>query len=147
MGPGTFRAVELYDWLLFLHVLSAFLVVGALVALWALVLATRPPSPTLSGPAAGRFGGLAGPIVGVGMTGTLIFGIWLALNVDGYEIWDGWILAALVLWALGGWAGDRAGRLFQNDPVGGRSGAIRLQALNTAAILVILILMIWKPGA
>ncbi len=36
----------LYDWLLFLHVLSAFLAVGALTALWALVLSTRGPKPS-----------------------------------------------------------------------------------------------------
>ena len=139
--------MELYDWLLFLHVLSAFIVVGALAALWALVLATRAPAPVLTGEAPARFGGLAGPLVGVGMTGTLIFGIWLALDGDAYEIWDGWIIAALVLWALGGWAGDRAGRAFQRDPVGERQTAIRLQAVNSLAILVILVLMIWKPGA
>jgi uncharacterized membrane protein len=139
--------VELYDWLLFLHVLSAFIVVGALVALWALVFATRPGAPVLQGTAPMRVGNLAGPLVGVGLTGTLIFGIWLALNVDRYEIWDGWIIAALVLWALGGWAGSRAGQLFQRDPVGERQAAIRLQALNSVAIVVILILMIWKPGA
>ena len=137
----------LYDWLLFLHVLSAFVVIGALVALWALVLGTRSAAPTLTGDAPTRLGGLAGPLVGIGMTGTLIFGIWLALDVDRYEIWDGWILGALVLWAIGGWAGDRSGRQFQKDPVGGRPSAIRLQALNSVAMVVILILMIWKPGA
>jgi len=139
--------VELYDWLLFLHVLSAFLVVGALVALWALVLGTKPASPTLSSAASGRIGNIAGPLVGIGLMGTLIFGIWLALDVERYDILDGWIIGALVLWLLGGWAGDRAGKLFREDPAGGRAAAIRFQALNTAAIVVILILMIWKPGA
>ena len=36
------RAVDLYDWLLFLHVLGAALAVGALTALWLLILATVP---------------------------------------------------------------------------------------------------------
>ena len=31
--------------------------------------------------------------------GLLIFGVWLALYVDGYELWDGWILGALALFA------------------------------------------------
>ena len=139
--------VEFADWLLFLHVLSAFVLVAALVALWGLVLATRPAASILDGEGATRLGNLAGPLVGVGMAGTLVFGVWLALDDDAYEIWDGWIIAALVLWAVGGWAGDRAGRAFQKDPVGGRADGIRLQALSSLAALVILVLMIWKPGA
>lgn len=139
--------MELYDWLLFLHVLSAFVVVGSLTVLWALVFAGRGPEPALGVEARARLGRIAGPLVGVGLMGTLVFGIWLALNVDGYEIWDGWIIAALVLWAIGGFAGGRAGQLFERDPVGERQAAIRLQTVNSVAVVVILILMIWKPGA
>jgi len=139
--------VELYDWLLFFHMLSAFLLVAALTALWGLVLATRGPSPALAPEEAARLGRLGGPLVGVGMVGTLIFGIWLALNAERIDIFDFWVIAALVLWALGGWAGGEAGKVFERDPVAGRQRGIRLQALNTAAIFVILILMIWKPGA
>lgn len=139
--------MELYDWLLALHVLSAFVVVAALVVLWALVYATRPAAPMLTGDAPGRLGALAGPLVGIGMGLTLVFGIWLALHVDGYELWDGWILGALVLWMLGGWAGGEAGRRFRADPVGGRAAAVRFQALNSVAIVLILVLMVWKPGA
>ena len=40
-------AVDLYDWLLFLHVLSAFFAVGALTALWGLILGTRGATPML----------------------------------------------------------------------------------------------------
>jgi hypothetical protein len=139
--------VELSDWLLFLHVLSAFVLVGAFVALWALVWATRPAASMLSGDAPVRFGGLAGPLAGAGLGGTLLFGIWLALKLDQYEIWDGWIIGALVLWVVGAWAGGESGRRFQRDPVAERQTAIRLQALATVATVLILILMIWKPGA
>jgi uncharacterized membrane protein len=137
--------VGLSDWLLFLHVLSAFVVVGSLTSLWALVLATRPAAPVLDGEEAMRFGSLAGPLVGVGMMGTLIFGIWLAIDSDSYHPWDGWIVAALVLWAVAGGTGTRAGIAFQRDPVGARRAGIRLQAINTLAVLAILVLMIWKP--
>jgi hypothetical protein len=139
--------VELSDWLLFLHVLSAFLVVGPLTALWGLVLATRPSAPVLAPEDAMRFGRIVGPLVGVGMMGTLVLGIWLAIDSSGYQPWDGWIVAALVLWAVAGATGTRAGRKFQADPVGGRQAGIRLQAVNTLLILAILVLMIWKPGA
>jgi uncharacterized membrane protein len=139
--------MEFYDWLLAFHVLAAIAATGALVALWALVFATRPAAPMLSGDAQERFGNLFGPIVGAGMGLALVFGVWLALDADGYELWDGWILGALVLWAIGGWSGDRSGRLFFADPAGNRATAIRLQALSSAALILILILMVWKPGA
>jgi len=139
--------VDLYDWLLFLHVVSAFIAVGALTALWALVLGTRPARPEIDDVSAMRFGRIGGILVGVGMMGALVFGIWLAIDVDGYEVWDGWILASLVLWAIGGWAGGKAGKEFERQPVPNRQGGIRFQAINSVAVLVILVLMLWKPGA
>ena len=139
--------MDLYDWLLFLHVLSAFLLIGSLTALWALVLSTRPAAPILSPASAMPFGRLAGILVGVGMMGAIIFGVWLAIDVDGYELWDPWILASLVLWLVSGWAGGEAGKAFERDPIGGRRAGIRFQAINSVGALVILVLMIWKPGA
>jgi uncharacterized membrane protein len=139
--------VDLYEWLLFLHVLGAFAAVGALTALWGLILGTRASMPEIDADSAMRFGRLGGILVGVGMVVALVFGVWLAIDVDGYELWDGWILASLILWAIGAWAGGRAGKAFSGDPVTGRRAGIRLQALNSLAVLVILVLMIWKPGA
>jgi hypothetical protein len=139
--------MDLYDWLLFLHVLGAFIAVGALTALWALILGTRGTAPLLDPPSALTFGRVAGILVGVGMMAALVFGIWLAIDLDAYQLWDGWILASLVLWAIGGWAGGQAGKAFESDPVAGRAAGIRYQAINSAAVLVILVLMIWKPGA
>jgi hypothetical protein len=140
-------AVALYDWLLFVHVLSAFILVGSLAALWALILATRPAAPMIAGDSARTYGRVAGPLVGVGMIGTIAFGIWLAIDAERYHPWDGWIVASLVLWAVGGWAGGKAGREFERDPVAGRPSGIRYQAFASLAALVILVLMIWKPGA
>ena len=136
-----------HDWLLFFHVLSAFILVGALTALWGLIWATRPAASLLDATEARRFGQLGGPLVGVGMIGTIAFGIWLAIEVDGYEIWDGWIIASLILWALAGFTGGRAGREFERDPAGGRAAGIRFQAVTSVLVLAILVLMIFKPGA
>lgn len=138
--------MDLYDWLLFLHVLAAFAGVAGLIVLWGVVTATREPAPALDGPAAASLGKWAGIAVGVGLTVALVFGVWLAIDVDGYELWDGWILASLVLWLLGGWAGGKSGKEAGRGPEG-RQGWLRYQALNSAAVLVILVLMIWKPGA
>jgi uncharacterized membrane protein len=139
--------MDLYDWLLFLHVLSAFFAVGALTALWGLILGMRGATPLLDQRSAMTYGRTAGILVGVGMMGAIIFGIWLAIDLDAYQLWDGWILASLVLWAIGGWAGGQAGRAFERDPIAGRAAGIRFQTINSVAVLLILILMIWKPGA
>jgi uncharacterized membrane protein len=138
--------VDLYDWLLFLHVLSAFVAVGAMTVLWGIVLGTRAPAPSIDPGAAMTIGRGAGIAVGVGMIAALLLGIWLAIDVDGYELWDGWILASIVLWAVGTGAGAKAGREFERGPEGRQAG-IRLQAANSVLLLVILVLMIWKPGA
>ncbi len=93
--------MSLYEWLLFLHVLAAFLLVAGLVAYGALVLGN-------GGDAARR--ALAPPALAlwnVGGLGVLVFGVWLALEVDGYELWDGWIIAAIVLWLIASGAGGR----------------------------------------
>ena len=84
-------------------------------------------------------------MVGVGLTGTLVFGVWLSISLDGYELWDGWVLAALVLWAIAGGTGDRAGKL-SREP-GGLQQALVLHAVSSLAIVLILVDMIWKPGA
>jgi uncharacterized membrane protein len=138
--------VDLYDWLLFLHVLSAFVAIGAMTVLWGLAAGTAGATPAIDGPTAQKIGRWSGIAVGVGMMGTLLLGIWLAIDVDGYELWDGWILASLVLWAIGGWAGGKSGKEAERGPEG-RQGWLRLQALNSLVLVVILVLMIWKPGA
>jgi len=138
--------MDLYDWLLFLHVLSAFFAVGALTALWGLILGTRGATPMLDARSAMTYGRTAGILVGVGMMGAIIFGVWLAIHEEAYQVWDGWILASLVLWAIGGWAGGQAGRAFEIGP-DGRAAGIRFLTINSVAVLIILVLMIWKPGA
>ncbi len=139
----------MYEWLLFFHVLSAFLLVGALTYFWALVLATRPGRSVLPGRTSLAMARPATIAVAAGVAGTLIFGVWLAIDVDGYELWDGWILASLVLWAIGTGAGERSGRAL--TPVDGEYPAWRrgvlLHAVATLAAVIVLVLMIWKPGA
>ena len=101
------RPVELYDWLLALHVLSAFAWIAALVLFSVVVVAGRRlsvPSDVARMFQVARVGDV---LIAVGMIGIIVFGIWLAL--DEYEIWDGWIIAALVLWVVGG-GGRRPGR-------------------------------------
>src|SRR5205085_1828307 len=91
----------------------------------------------------------------IGGLGTLGFGIWLALYVGGYHIYDGWIIAAIVAWAIASELGRRAQVGFSapsaGDGGGGTSSEARQAALwhwlRTIAVLVLLYLMIFKPGA
>ncbi len=80
----------------------------------------------------------------------LVFGVWLALYIDGYELWDGWILGALVLFGFASFFGARA-RMETLNEIDAQS-ATRSQVtmwhwLRTLSILAILVLMVWKPGA
>jgi hypothetical protein len=131
-----------YEWLLLLHLFAAFLLVAGLVAYGVLVLSSggEVVSRALSRPASALWN--------AGGLGTLVFGVWLALNVDGYELWDGWIIAALVLWLIGsGSAGQLERAVRSGEPVRGIDGARAKVAVMGIATLLLLIVMIFKPGA
>lgn len=159
--------MSLDDWILALHVLSAFSAVAGIVLFWVLIVAVRrtdTPQDTIGMASLSKVGNA---VIGVGMTGTLVLGIWLAFSVGGYDIWDPWIVAAFVLWALAGFFGQRTGMAYmegmtkaQELQAAGRTGpdaevlalnrTHRGLVLHTAASLIFLLLlvdMIWKPGA
>ena len=154
-----------YEWLLFLHLLSAFALVSGVVAIAALNVAAvqreRPSEIALLM----RLGKIPERVLEIGLGGVLVFGIWLAFDVDEYSITDGWILAALALWvvssALGGIGGSRAQkarveaeRLAAAGDVATPELLAQVRDRTTAmlnggsglATLLILALMIWKPG-
>ena len=54
--------------------------------------------------------------VGIGAVGTIVIGIYLAFAVDSYAIWDGWIIAAIVLWFVGSALGRKTGKEFMAAP-------------------------------
>jgi hypothetical protein len=90
----------------------------------------------------------------VGGIGVLVLGIWLALDVDAYEVWDGWILAAIVLWLVAVATGSIASRSFATateraaaTAASLRSRGLALHTTSSLAYLAILVLMIFKPGA
>ena len=124
-----------YDWLLFLHLIGAFAAMGSVVVFSVLLLgADRVAGPQLTF--------LGRRLWDVGGLLTLVFGIWLA--IDDYSIVDGWILMALVLWAVAGATGVRIGMMFDN---GDGPRARPLYAVMTIAVLALLVVMIYKPGA
>ena len=134
--------MSLYEWLLFLHVLAAFLLVAGVVVYGVLLLgpAGEPVSRALGPPALALWN--------VGGLGVLVFGVWLALEVDGYELWDGWIIAALILWFVASAAGGRLGAgVREGQPIRGIDRAGVMLAVMSLATALLLIDMIWKPGA
>jgi hypothetical protein len=160
--------VSFYDWLLFLHVASGFALVAALVLFWAIAIWGRNVDRPTESLRYFRIARPANVLVIAGTVGTILFGIWLAIDHDDFQVWDGWILAALVLWAVAAVTGQRGGQVYAQ----GKKLAERLSAegrgeepsaelrtllqdrramwLNIAsslAVLVLLVDMIYKPGA
>ena len=141
--------MDLTDWLLFLHVLAAFAYAASVVVYGVVLAGARTPA---SGPrpALGLMG-LGRRLWDIGGVGTLVLGIALALDIDGYQIWDGWILAALVLWGVSGYAGEKMQKALieardgESRELGARGGL--MFAVMAAAVAAVLIVMIYKPGA
>ncbi len=143
----------MHDYLLFIHVLLGFTMVAAVTLFWALVVTSRPGRQSLT-PAAAMWLGRAGVItVGIGSIGVLIFGVWLAIEDDHYQLWDGWIIAAFVFWAIAVPVGARGGKYFERaarepeNAVALRRTGLQLQVTASAALLLLIVMMIFKPGA
>ena len=127
----------MYEWLLFLHVVAAFMVVAGLVAFGVVVFNGGAAVRAAMRPAL--------MLWNVGAAGVLVFGVWLALDVDDYGLLDGWIIAAFVLWLAAGAVGGRRERALRegDDGVDPRL----LVGLMGLATTLLLIDMIFKPGA
>ncbi|HSJ18321.1 MAG TPA: hypothetical protein VK920_09530 [Solirubrobacterales bacterium] len=128
--------------LLFLHVLTAFFLVAAVVIYSAFVLGSPVNRPTRT---------IAEILWGIGGLGTLVLGIWLALDIDGYGLLDGWIIAAIVLWLLATGAGTPVSRGIQprgdDSALALPSNVIGAHWVRTAIVVALLVVMIYKPGA
>ena len=158
--------MSLNDWILALHLLSAVALVAAEVMFTVMIAGLwRSDSPTkvASTMPLARLGVL---FVMIGIAGTVIFGVWLAISREEYQLWDGWIIAALVLWALGGFLGQKSGEAYQaggelgaklaaegttsSPELAETFGASRAFWLHIGTLLVVVLIivdMIWKPGA
>ncbi|HKV67574.1 MAG TPA: hypothetical protein VJN72_05755 [Gaiellales bacterium] len=135
-----------YSTLLFLHVTSAFTMVTAAGLFLAIALAQRSDRHSAT---ALRLAPAAAVLWPIGSLLAIVFGVWLALHDSQYSLGDGWIIAAIVLWVIGGAIGGRLGAGYRKLTSGGATDPAAL-ALNLALVitlLVILIDMIYKPGA
>ena len=154
------------DWILSFHVLSAFALVGAEVIFWIMIVSLWGTDSTSRVASLMRVSRVGTVLVAAGSLGTIIFGVWLAISLDAYKLWDGWVLAAIVLWAIATELGRRGGATYgeagmeaqrlasagtETSPkvaeTFGASRAFQLHTVSSLLILLILIDMIWKPGA
>jgi uncharacterized membrane protein len=155
--------VTKYDWLLLFHILGAFLFVSGSIVAGVLALAAmqreRPSDVALLL----RLVRPAVIVVGIGSLVALGLGIWLAEYV-GYGLGQGWVVAAIVLWAASGALAGPAGTTMRHTRElaerlaedGDRpSEELRLAVRNPRALVMngvafllliaILVLMVWKP--
>ena len=154
-----------YDWLLLIHILGAFCFLsGSVVAGILHAIAMRRDRPS----EVALLLGLTRPmvvVIGIGSIVVLVFGIWLAHDA-GYGVSDGWVVAAIALWAISSALAGPAGKSLRqarelaerlaangNRPSEELHRAVadrRTLILNYTSFLlliVILVLMVFKPGA
>jgi hypothetical protein len=159
--------VSFEDWIFTLHLLSAATLVGSLVMSWIVLvslLLADTPGATLN---LNRVAMVGTSTTVVGLVGAIAFGIWLAILRDAFQVWDGWVIAAIVLWAIAAVAlwrsfieyGKSVKKARALVGAGETSPSAELTALNRAstglllralasgAIVLIVVDMIWKPGA
>ena len=96
-----------------------------------------------------------------------MLGIFLAFSIGDYDIWDPWIVAAIVLWFVAAGIGQRTGKAYlegakkaeelnaagQTGPnsellaLNRTSQGLMLQSVASLVLVLLLADMIWKPGA
>ena len=155
------------DWIFSFHLLFAATLVGGLVMSWIVVVAlysTYTADETLG---FNRVAMIANIAIVLGLPGTIALGIWLAILRPEFHPWDGWIIGAIVLWVVATAAvlrsfaeyrkpaakarevvaSNRLGASEELTALNQSATALLFRALGSVAIVLIVIDMIYKPGA
>jgi len=155
------------DWIFAIHLLSAATLVGALVMSWILTIALRSVETAGTTLSFNRVAMVGATAIGVGLGGAIGFGIWLAILRDAFHVWDGWVIVAIILWCIATAAiaravaeyrkpAEKARELIASGQTGPSdelaalnrsSTGLLLRALASVAIVLIVIDMVYKPGA
>jgi 4-hydroxybenzoate polyprenyltransferase len=147
--------------MLALHLISAFAIAAALVLFSVMVYSGRRMTTLEETRMLFRVGPLGGILIGAGIGLVFLFGVILALDSRIFNIWDGWVIAGIVLWALAAGIGQRTGKYYtdvqklseQDGSEAEVLAALRaptgaLLHLATVGLFVLVVLdMIFKPGA
>jgi hypothetical protein len=152
--------VSFYSWMLALHLLAAFAIAAALVLFSVLVYSGRRMATLDDTRLLFRIAPIGTPLITAGSVLALILGIVLAIDSPDIHPWDGWVVAAYILWAALGGVGQQSGAYYIDVQKLADSGAeqeviARLRAskgmlLHLVTVLVFLLLlldMLFKPGA
>jgi hypothetical protein len=155
------------DWIFSFHLLFAATLVGGLVMSWIVVVALYSTDVAEDTVGFNRVATIANVAIVLGLPGTIALGIWLAILRPQFHPWDGWIIAAIVLWVVATAAVLRSFVEYRK-PVGkarellasGATGAsselsalnrsstgLLLRAIGSVAIVLIVVDMLYKPGA
>lgn len=154
-------------WIFALHVLSAALLVGSLVMSWIVIVSLRSASTAATTLSLNRIAIVGNAATIVGLLGAIGFGLWLAILRIDFHPWDAWVIAAIVLWAIAtvmlflsfveyrkpvekakalAAAGDTKPNVTLTA-LNRSSTMLLLRALASTAVVLIVIDMLWKPGA
>jgi hypothetical protein len=143
------------------HLISAFAVAASLVLFSVMVYSGRRMTTLEQTRLLFRVGPVGGVLIGAGIGLTFVFGVILAAHSNTFNIWDGWIIAGIVLWAAFAAVGQRTGKYYTDvqklvEREGTEAEALALLRAPTGALLhlatvglfvLILLDMIFKPGA
>jgi uncharacterized membrane protein len=155
-----------YDWLLFLHLVAALAFFAAYTIVSAVLIAGWRATNAASARALLRLARPAEVLAWIGATGTLVLGIWLAVDLDAYQLWDGWIIGAIGLWIVAEEVIRREDLFFKRarrlalsaHAASVREGTVEepavlrsphmlaMHIVGGLALLGVLVLMIYKPG-
>jgi hypothetical protein len=155
------------DWIFSIHLLFAATLVGSLVMSWIVVVALYRVEDAEATLSLNRVALVGTALTVIGLVGVIAFGIWLAILRINFHPWDGWVIGAIVLWSIAAVAllrsfveyarsVEKARALIASGQTGPNadlrslnrtSTGLLLRALASAAVVLIVVDMIWKPGA
>jgi uncharacterized membrane protein len=155
------------DWMFAIHLLFAATLVGGLVMSWIIFVSLYTADTAHTTLNLNRVGLVGIVAIGLGLLGTIVIGIWVAILRANFHPWDGWVIGAIVLWAIATAAlvraftefrrpVDKAKELLAAGQTGSSSELVALnrattglmfRAVASAAVVLIVIDMIYKPGA
>jgi len=150
-----------------IHLLFAATLVGGLVMSWIIFVSLYTADTAHTTLNLNRVGLVGIVAIGLGLLGTIVIGIWVAILRANFHPWDGWVIGAIVLWAIATAAlvraftefrrpVDKAKELLAAGQTGSSSELVALnrattglmfRAVASAAVVLIVIDMIYKPGA
>jgi hypothetical protein len=87
-------------WIFALHLLTAATLVGSLAMSWIVVFSLRSAATAGATLELNRVATVGSAATVAGIVGTIGFGIWLAILHEEFHPWDGWVIAAIVLWGV-----------------------------------------------